>query len=62
MNDVPPSRSHNPSEWANTAACAVWPSRKIRSAGTKTSSKMHMLSGRLSWLLTGKSRGSPASG
>ncbi len=41
----PPRRSHNPSEWANTAALATSPSRKIRSLGTNTSSKMTKPSG-----------------
>ena len=58
MKAVPPSRSHSPREWAKTAACSTGPSRKMCSLGTKTSSKIHMLSGMLSCELTGKSRGS----
>ena len=33
MPDRPPRRSHRPSEWANTAAWATSPSRKMRSFG-----------------------------
>ena len=53
MKDTPPSRSHRPRECANTAAWAYWPSRKTRSVGTKTSSKITTLSGTLARALTG---------
>ena len=38
MAVMPPRRSHSPSEWANTAAFDVSPSRNTRSSGTNTSS------------------------
>jgi hypothetical protein len=53
MAVMPPRRSQSPSEWANTAALEVSPSRKTRSAGTKTSSKTTKPSGMETWLLTG---------
>ena len=62
MKDTPPSRSHRPRECAKTAAWSYCPSRKIRSSGTKTSSKMTMLSGMDLCALTGWSRGSRPSG
>ncbi len=53
MAVMPPRRSHSPSEWANTAAFDVSPSRNTRSAGTKTSSNTTNPSGMETRLLTG---------